>query len=120
MQSSSIPVKIPVTWGASAPGGDITYPMPVPSQISITPGRASFTDGFPPDNFLPPAGGGVPPFGQDFNGILSQLTRWVQWQNAGAAVPYDATFQSSVGGYPKGAVVASPVTFGVEALKYAT
>ena len=25
-----------------------TYPIPVPSQIAITPGAASFTDGFPP------------------------------------------------------------------------
>ena len=113
MQFSAIPVKISVTWGASAPGGDITYPMPVPSQITITPGRASFTDGFPPDNFLPPAGGGVPPFGQDFNGILSQITRWTQWQNAGAQVTYDNTFSTAVGGYPKYAMLANAATPGL-------
>jgi hypothetical protein len=113
MQSANIPVKITVTWGASAPAGDITYPMPVPSQISITPGRASFTDGFPPDNFLPPGGGGVPPFGQDFNGIVSQITRWTQWQNAGAQILYDPSFSSAVGGYPKWAMLANAATPGL-------
>jgi hypothetical protein len=105
MSQSSVPTKVPTTWGSSAPAGNITCPMPTASQISITAGRASWTDGFPPLNFLPISGGGVPPFGQDYNGVLCQLSQWTRWQNAGATVVYDATFSSAVGGYPKGAVL---------------
>jgi hypothetical protein len=105
LSQSSVPTKIPTTWGASAPGANITCPMPITSQISITAGRASWTDGFPPLNFLPAGAGGVPPFGQDMNGVLCQLSQWTRWQNASATIVYDASFSSSIGGYPKGAVL---------------
>ncbi len=49
----------------------------------------------------------MPPFGQDFNGIFNQITLWSQWQNAGGLVPYDNTFAGQIGGYPKGALLAS-------------
>jgi hypothetical protein len=63
------------------------------------------TDGFPPNAFVAVAAGGAPPWGQDFNGILRQITQWNQWQQAGAPIVYDAAFQTSIGGYPMGAVV---------------
>jgi hypothetical protein len=44
----------------------------------------------------------VPPFGQDINGILKQITLWNQWQAAGAPIPWDSTFSTSIGGYPLG------------------
>lgn len=106
MQYSQIPTKIGVPWASGAGGGYITNP-PVASQIGINNGRASFTDGFPPLNFLPVGAGGTPPFGQDMNGILNQITLWTQWQSAGALTKYDATFSSTIGGYPFGAIVAS-------------
>lgn len=62
-------------------------------------------DGFPPLCFSPVAAGGVPPWGQDMNGILNQITAWNQWQQAGAPIVYDSTFQTAIGGYPQGAVV---------------
>jgi hypothetical protein len=105
LSQSSVPTKVPTTWGASAPGANITCPMPIPSQISITAGRASWTDGFPPLNFLPSGAGGIPPFGQDMNGVLCQLSQWTRWQNASATIVYDASFSSSIGGYPKGAIL---------------
>lgn len=113
MASSSIPTKIPVYWAQTASNSFATCPMPTPSQIPITAGRASWTDGFPPLTFLPAVSGGVPPFGQDFNGVLCQISQWTRWFNAGAGIPYDATFQSAIGGYPKGAIVPSSVTFGI-------
>jgi hypothetical protein len=112
MLASSIPTKMPIQWGASA-GGSYIRAIPQLSQISITPGAASFTDGFPPLNFLPVGSGGVPPFGQDMNGILNIISLWNRWQQAGGSVPYDATFQATIGGYPQGAVVASTVTLGL-------
>lgn len=113
LSSSSIPTKIPVYWAQTASGSFSTCPVPTPSQIPITAGRASWTDGFPPLTFLPAVSGGIPPFGQDFNGVLCQISQWTRWFNAGASVPYDATFQSTIGGYPKGAIVPSATTFGI-------
>jgi len=109
MQSSQIPAKFSIPWGNSAGGGYIR-PIPAASQIGITNGAASLTDGFPPLNFLPVGSGGIPPFGEDFNGILNQITAWNQWQGAGGTVPYDATFSGLIGGYPKGAIVAGTAT----------
>jgi len=81
--------------------------IPTPSQISITPGAASLTDGFPPLTRTPIAAGGIPPFGEDMNGILYEITDAVQWEQAGGAYPYDSAFATAVGGYPLGAVVAA-------------
>jgi hypothetical protein len=83
--------------------------VPVNSQIGVQDGAASFETGFVPDNFTPTAGGGVPPFGQDFNGALFAQTQWDQWYQAGAPIPYHGPFSTAVGGYPQGAVVDSSV-----------
>lgn len=105
MTAASIPNKFPIAWGSSAGGGYIRT-IPTASQIGITNGAASLTDGFPPLTFLPVGSGGVPPFGQDFNGILNQITAWTRWQGAGGLAKYDGTFSSAVGGYPAGAILA--------------
>ncbi len=104
MLDTDIPVKFPIPW-ANAAGGSYIRAVPVVSQIGITPGAASLTDGFVPLNMTPPASGGIPPFGQDTNGILKQITQWNQWQQAGAPVFYDGTFSTAIGGYPKGAML---------------
>ncbi len=101
MKASSIPAKFTIPFAASA-GGSYIRPIPTPSQQLITPGAASLTDGFPPLNFLAETAGGIPPAGKDFNGILNWITEWIQWQNAGAPVVYDAPFSAAIGGYPKG------------------
>ncbi len=79
--------------------------IPTASQIGITAGAASLTDGFPPLTRTPIAAGGVPPSGLDMNGILFQLSAILRWANAGGGYAYDSTFanDSNVGGYPKGA-----------------
>lgn len=105
MKASDIPTKIPVPFASSADPALIET-IPVPSQIGITPGRASFTTGFVQANFVPPGAGGTPPLGKDFNGLHLQETQWLRWVCAGATVPYDATFQSDIGGYPTGATVS--------------
>lgn len=112
MQDSNIPVKfvIPFANGAGAP---YIRTIPVNSQIGVNAGYASLTDGFVPLNMTPVASGGIPPFGQDMNGILKQVTQSEQWVQAGGVFPYDASFQSSIGGYPKGAIVASVTYFGL-------
>ena len=106
MQSSNIPSKIPLPF-AYAAGSSYKNTIPVASQIGITNGRASLTDGFPPLTFTPIGAGGVPPFGSDINGILNEITAIQQWQQAGGFFPYDAAFSTAVGGYPKGAILQS-------------
>ncbi|WP_334166339.1 hypothetical protein [Achromobacter mucicolens] len=103
MQASNAPTKSAVPFANSGAKNTI----PVASQIGITPGLASFTDGFPPLTMTPLAAGGVPPYGQDFNGILNFLSSAVRWAQAGGLYPYDAAFSTAIGGYPRGAVLAA-------------
>jgi hypothetical protein len=112
VQDSQVPSKFPIPWGSSA-GGAYIRPIPTASQIGIQAGAASLTDGFPPLCLTPEAESGVPPFGQDMNGILKQITQWSQWQQAGGPLFYDSVFSAAIGGYPSGAVVASAVLPGL-------
>ena len=104
MQSTNIPSKIPLPF-AYAAGGSYKNTIPVASQIGITNGKASLTDGFPPLTFQAISSGGVPPFGADFNGILNEITAIQQWQEAGGMFVYDSAFSTTIGGYPKGAIL---------------
>jgi hypothetical protein len=106
MQLSDIVARFNIPWGNSA-GVSYTHAIPQASQIGITPGAASLTDGFPPLNFLPVGGGGIPPFGQDFNGIFNWVTDAIQWIQAGGTWGYDSTFSAAINGYPQGAIVVA-------------
>lgn len=106
MKSSDVPVKFNIPFASGAVSSYVAA-IPEASQIGISAGRASLTDGFPPDTFSPTGSGGVPPYGKDFNGILKQITQWSQWQGAGATVMYDSAFASAIGGYPIGALLSS-------------
>jgi hypothetical protein len=103
MLASQIPTKVPLPFANSGTKNTI----PSASQIGITAGAASLTDGFPPLTFTPLASGGVPPAGADFNGIFNLITAVQQWQSAGGAFKYDAAFSTTIGGYPAGAILAS-------------
>lgn len=103
MQASNAPTKSPVPFAESGSKNTI----PVDSQIGITPGLASFTDGFPPLTMTPLSAGGIPPRGQDFNGILYFLSAAARWTQAGGGYSYDGAFATAVGGYPRGARVLS-------------
>lgn len=98
----SAPTKFGTVWNAS---GVNRNTIPVASQIGVTPGLASYTDGFPPLTMTPIASGGVPPFGQDFNGLGYAVTLAIQWLQAGGGYAFDSSFASTVGGYPLGAEV---------------
>jgi len=106
MLSTNIPTKIPIPFANSA-GSSYKNTIPQASQIGITNGKASLTDGFPPLTFQPISSGGVPPFGADFNGILNEITAITQWQQAGGFFAYDSSFSSTISGYPKGSILQS-------------
>jgi len=101
MQTSGIPPRVAVPFADSGTKNTI----PVPSQVAITPGAASFTTGFPPLTMTPITAGGVPPYGADFNGILNAITNAIRWSSAGSGYPFDSAFAGTVTGYPKGALV---------------
>lgn len=110
MKASDVPAKFVLPFASNA-GAGFTRAIPVASQIGIQAGAASLVDGFPPVCFLPVGAGGTPPFGQDMNGLLNQVSAWSRWQGASGPVAYDATFSAAIAGYPKGAVVASATAF---------
>jgi len=101
MQLSNIPGKLVLPFA----NGGSKNTIPVDSQIGITAGAASLTDGFPPLTMTPVAAGGVPPSGLDMNGILYEISAIIRWANAGGGYPFDADFatDTNVNGYPKGA-----------------
>ncbi len=66
---------------------------------------ASYDTGFPAVNMLPITGGGVPPEGQDFNGIFYDISSHTAWVNAGGQYLFDATLAAAIGGYPVGIVL---------------
>lgn len=108
--SISTPTKLPLPFNNS---GVNRNAIPTASQIGITPGAASLTDGFPPLTMTPSASGGVPPFGQDFNGILYLITQALQYGQSGGQFVYDGTWATAVGGYPLGALVQSSDQLGL-------
>lgn len=103
MLLASAPVQIQLPF-ANGDGGK-TNPVPVPSQIGITPGAASFTDGFPPLCATPVSSGGIPPAKADMDGILFMLSGVDRWSSAGAGFQYNAGYSAAIGGYPQGARV---------------
>ncbi|WP_165430925.1 gp53-like domain-containing protein [Atlantibacter hermannii] len=103
MQISNLPKLLPVPFASNGSKQDI----PVASQIGVSGGRASYTDGFPPLTRTPIAAGGIPPFGTDFNGVLNDITSAIRWAQAGGGYGYDSTFSSGVSGYPIGARLAN-------------
>ena len=112
MLKAGLPWRFSIPFASSA-GGGLIRNIPQASQIGIQNGAASLTDGFPPLNFQPVASGGVPPFGEDFNGILFQISSWCQWFEAGGPINYDSTFATGgSNGYPQYAIVQSNVVPG--------
>ncbi len=112
MDAAQIPAKFPLIFGFDAATAQLTQPIPMPTQTGPNVGRASLTVGFPPITFNDPAAGGIWPDGRDVNGILYMLSAVAQWQQAGGQWIYDSAFQSSVGGYPVGSIVASAISQG--------
>lgn len=112
LTSAAAPTKMQIPFGNSA-GGAYVRTIPIASQIGIQNGAASYTDGFPPLNFTPISAGGVPPFGQDMNGILRETTALTRWYSAGGPIYYDSVYQTAIGGYPRGSTVQSVAVDGL-------
>lgn len=68
---------------------------------------ASYEEGFPVITMQAIADGGMPPHGQDFNGMFYTLTDIARYAQAGGLYPFDKEFCAAIGGYPLGAILMS-------------
>lgn len=93
------PSKILTPWAASG------LKNTIPASANPVTGNAGYDLGFPAINMTPKEAGGIPPFGQDFNGILFAVTEALRYIQAGGAATYSAALSTAIGGYPKGAEI---------------
>jgi hypothetical protein len=102
-----MPVAVPeLIVEAFAINGDKNL-IPVPSQISTSPGLASFNDGFPPATRTPRTSGGIPPLGVDMNGILNMISSYCAFWQGGGFPTYSVDFVTTNTGYGVGARLQS-------------
>ena len=99
--SISEPAKIITPWASTGSKN------PIPASANNTTGAAGFDKGFPDITMTPEEAGGLPPAGQDFNGILYLVTDIIRYMQAGGQPTFDETLSAEIGGYPKGSVVLS-------------
>lgn len=97
--SVSEPGKIITPWAESG------LKNAIPAAANPATGRAGFDQGFSAINMTAKEAGGIPPFGQDFNGIFYEVTNILRYMQAGGKPTYDAAFAAAIGGYPSGAVL---------------
>ncbi|AWH14643.1 hypothetical protein [Aeromonas phage 62AhydR11PP] len=97
--SVSEPGKIITPWAESG------LKNPIPPAANPATGRAGFDQGFSAINMTAKEAGGIPPFGQDFNGIFYEVTNILRYMQAGGQPTFDAALATAIGGYPKGAMV---------------
>lgn len=96
------PTKIVDAFGHNA-GPDFINAIP---ETTAVPGAASYDQGFPPLTMTAPAAGGIPPFGQDMNGVLNQITGLLAAFSAGQLQAYDGAYATAIGGYALGAAIS--------------
>lgn len=101
-----------ISEGFGTGDGSKTYPIPLASQIGITDGAASYADGFPPLTRTALGAGGIPPNGEDINGILYTATEHIAFLNSGGLYAFDAGQASAIGGYPAGAMLRAASSTG--------
>lgn len=69
--------------------------------------KATWTQGFPGLTMIPLAAGGIPPRGQDVNGVLKAISEHVVFQGGGGQYKWSAEYVAAHGGYSAGAVIQS-------------
>lgn len=95
----SEPNKYTTLWSQSGTRFDI------PAAADPVTGKAGFDVGFSSINMTSEAAGGIPPWGQDFNGILYSITRAIQYVQSGALPTFSSDLSTATSGYKKGAML---------------
>lgn len=74
-------------------------------DTTLTPGRASFDLGFPPITMQDTIAGGIPPLGQDVNGVLYAVSSHTYFQQTGKPYVFNSTLSTAMGGYAVGTLL---------------
>ncbi len=75
------------------------------NQMEEQQGKASYSKGFPNITMLPKEAGGLPPLGQDMNGILYDISENIVYNQAGGTYGLNEDIITNRGGYPKNAML---------------
>ncbi|WP_272683282.1 hypothetical protein [Providencia sp. PROV156] len=81
--------------------------IPENYSSSMESNQATWDTGFGQITMIPVAAGGMPPKGQDFNGIFNQISENIVYLSKGGKFKFSADYAASIGGYPKGAILQS-------------
>ena len=103
MQRSDSPALIPLPFANT--GSKRSVPTLAASTVAAN--QPSLELGFPTVTMIPKTAGGIPPAGPDFNGVFNLLSSANRWDQAGGLYSYNSSFSTSIGGYPKGALLLS-------------
>lgn len=99
------PDLILIPFGKNATAGTIE-PIPDTAGPGDGPQKATWNYGFPQVTMTPLAAGGIPPQGQDVNGVLNAISEHTVFSGAGGQYTWSADYVAANVGYPKGALVA--------------
>ena len=100
MKATEIIQPIPLIAPIAADGIKNTLP-----DSATGTNNASIEEGFPEITMKAPKDGGLPPWGQDFNGLFYTLsTLNVSLQNGGI-ITFDEAVSDKIGGYPQDAIL---------------
>lgn len=102
----SQPDLILIPFGAGAASGTIE-PIPDTRGPDDPPQKATWTYGFPSVTMTPLAAGGVPPKGQDFNGVLNAISLHTVFVGHGGQYKWSSAYVAATGGYSIGDVIQS-------------
>src|SRR5579885_1791749 len=103
MSGAPNPTYLPEPFANEAPA---QYRNAIPDAPPASPqNAASWQQGFPSVTMQSELAGGLPPLGQDFNGVLFTLSSHTYAQQAGQLYTFNATFSGAAGGYKAGAVL---------------
>ncbi|HIE6469622.1 TPA: phage tail protein [Proteus mirabilis] len=81
--------------------------IPEKYETSMESNQATWDQGFGQITMLPVSAGGLPPKGQDFNGILNQISETLVHISKGGVFKFSADYATAINGYPKGAILQS-------------
>lgn len=81
--------------------------IPEKYETSMESNQATWDQGFGQITMLPVSAGGLPPKGQDFNGILNQMCETIVHISKGGVFKFSADYVAAINGYPKGAILQS-------------
>jgi len=98
------PDLILTPFGENATPGTID-PIPETRGPGDDPQQATWDEGFPLVTMTPLAAGGIPPKGQDFNGVLNAISEHTVFTGRGGQYKWSSAYVTASGGYDIGDVI---------------